>query len=284
MLYLIGLGLGDEKSITLKGLEIVKKCDKVFVENYTSILKNLDEMIPMLEKFFERSVEAADRDTVESRAELILDGAKDRDVAVLIVGDPFCATTHTDLFLRARKKGINVSVIHNASIINAIGSTGLEVYRFGHVVSIVFFDEGWKPSSFYKRIKENKSRGLHTLCLLDIKTRERTIEAMMKGLDIFQPPRFMTVDVAASQLLELEETLKEEVCTSDTLAVAACRVGTESQEFFTGTLGEIAKKSMGEPLHSLVIPGELEPLEAEMLSLWASDEEVISRLKALYEK
>ena len=29
MLYLIGLGLGDIKDITVKGLEIVKQCDKV---------------------------------------------------------------------------------------------------------------------------------------------------------------------------------------------------------------------------------------------------------------
>ena len=29
MLYLVGLGLGDIKDITVKGLEIVKQCDKV---------------------------------------------------------------------------------------------------------------------------------------------------------------------------------------------------------------------------------------------------------------
>ena len=29
MLYIIGLGLGDVKDITVKGLEIVRKCDKV---------------------------------------------------------------------------------------------------------------------------------------------------------------------------------------------------------------------------------------------------------------
>ena len=29
MLYIIGLGLGDIKDITVRGLEIVRKCDKV---------------------------------------------------------------------------------------------------------------------------------------------------------------------------------------------------------------------------------------------------------------
>jgi len=38
MLYLIGLGLGDEKDVTLKGLEAIKSADRVFLEAYTSIL------------------------------------------------------------------------------------------------------------------------------------------------------------------------------------------------------------------------------------------------------
>lgn len=38
MLYLIGLGLSDETDITVKGLEIVKKAAKVYLENYTAVL------------------------------------------------------------------------------------------------------------------------------------------------------------------------------------------------------------------------------------------------------
>jgi diphthine synthase len=38
VLYLVGLGLGDEKDITVKGLETVRKCSKVYLEHYTSIL------------------------------------------------------------------------------------------------------------------------------------------------------------------------------------------------------------------------------------------------------
>lgn len=38
MLYVIGLGLGDVKDITVKGLEIVKSCDLIYLEAYTSIL------------------------------------------------------------------------------------------------------------------------------------------------------------------------------------------------------------------------------------------------------
>lgn len=38
MLYLIGLGLADEKDITVKGLEIVKNAARVYLEAYTAIL------------------------------------------------------------------------------------------------------------------------------------------------------------------------------------------------------------------------------------------------------
>lgn len=38
MLYLVGLGLADEKDITVKGLEIVKKADRVYLEAYTAVL------------------------------------------------------------------------------------------------------------------------------------------------------------------------------------------------------------------------------------------------------
>ena len=38
MFYLVGLGLGDAKDITVKGLEIVRKAKRVYLEAYTSIL------------------------------------------------------------------------------------------------------------------------------------------------------------------------------------------------------------------------------------------------------
>lgn len=38
MLYLIGLGLADEKDITVKGLEIVKRAERVYLEAYTAVL------------------------------------------------------------------------------------------------------------------------------------------------------------------------------------------------------------------------------------------------------
>ena len=90
------------------------------------------------------------------------------------------ATTHTDIVLRARALKIPTQIIHNASIMNAIGACGLALYNFGQTVSLVFFTETWKPDSFYDRIKENVDLGLHTLVLLDIKVKEQSEENLAR--------------------------------------------------------------------------------------------------------
>lgn len=56
--------------------------------------------------------------------------ARDNDIAFLVGGDPLSATTHTDLILRAVELNIPYKIIHNASIMNAIGSCGLQVKFF----------------------------------------------------------------------------------------------------------------------------------------------------------
>lgn len=38
MLFVVGLGLGDETDITVKGLHVVKAACRVYLEAYTSIL------------------------------------------------------------------------------------------------------------------------------------------------------------------------------------------------------------------------------------------------------
>lgn len=150
--YIIGLGLGDEKDITVKGLEIIKGCDEIYLESYTSILSVKKEQ---LEKFYGKKLIEADRETCEETIDKILENlakTPEKNMAFLVVGDPFCATTHSDLFLRATQLGIKVEVVHNASIINAVGCCGLQVYRFGETISIPFFTEKWRPYSFYDKI------------------------------------------------------------------------------------------------------------------------------------
>lgn len=265
VLYVIGLGLGDEKDITVRGLELVKKSDKVFLEAYTSILGGVNK--ERLEAFYGKEVTVADRGLVENEAEdLIIEPAKTQAVSFLVVGDPVCATTHTDLMLRAKEIGVQVEIVHNASIMGAAGACGLQLYNFGHTVSIPFFDEKWRPTSFYPKIKFNRQGGMHTLCLLDIKVKEPDFDAMMKGKTKFLPPRFMSVSTAAHQLLEANEKHGEEAYdSSKTLCVGLARMGQPTQKIVAGTLQELAQVDMGEPLHSLIICGDLHDLELEIL-------------------
>ncbi|XP_028300276.1 diphthine methyl ester synthase [Gouania willdenowi] len=266
MLYLVGLGLGDAADITVKGLRAVQRCSRVYLEEYTSVLTVGKEA---LEEFYGKSLILADRELVEQRCDEILENADVSDVAFLVVGDPFGATTHSDLVLRAVHAGIPYTVIHNASIINAVGCCGLQLYNFGETVSMVFWTETWKPESFYDKISKNRRGGLHTLCLLDIKMKEQNIENMMRGKKIYEPPRFMTVPQAANQLLQIIQRRREEGeelgLTEDTVCVGVARLGSEEQVIRTAKLCQLESCDLGPPLHSLVVTGRLHPLEVDML-------------------
>lgn len=155
---------------------------------------------------------------------------------------------------------------------SGIGCTGLQLYNFGQTVSMVFFTETWKPSSFYDRVKENVQMGLHTLVLLDIKVKEQSLENLARGRRIFEPPRYMTVAQCAAQMLETEEERKEGVYGPDSLAVGAARVGAPDQKMVVGTLQELSQVEMGAPLHSLVLLGRrTHDLERDYIRTYAVD-------------
>lgn len=277
MLYLIGLGLGDAEDITLKGLKIVKSVDKVYLENYTSILNG---SVEELEKLYGRALVIVDREMMEQGCKEILDVAESSDAAVLVVGDPLNATTHTDLLLRAASRSIPYKVIHNASIINAVAVCGLQVYNFGETVSIPFWTDTWKPASFYLKILRNLSNGLHTLCLLDIKVKEPNLELMVKGIQQFDPPRFMSVNQAAKQLLEASEEVEkspgensyQKQLNRSTICIGLARVGTSTQKIVKMTLEEATTSDFGPPLHSIVIPGDMHPIEQELIEIFGKEQ------------
>ncbi|ESO07949.1 hypothetical protein HELRODRAFT_169662 [Helobdella robusta] len=267
MLFLIGLGLGNADDITVKGLKLLQQSSKIYLENYTSILsigKN------ELEKVYGRELILADREMVEQNADVILDEAEREDVSFLVVGDPFGATTHSDLLLRAKERNIKTQIVHNASICNAVGCCGLQLYKFGETVSIVFWEIDWQPESFYDKILANKERGLHTLCLLDIKIKEKSVENIIKNRNIYEPERFMTVNVAIEQILEISKRRNCQVITPQTKGVGLARIGADNQLIKYGSLEELKIFNFGPKLHSLVIIGDLHPLEHDLLCNFSS--------------
>lgn len=218
---------------------------------------------------------------VESHSDDILADAHQVDVAFLVVGDPFSATTHTDLALRCRQHDppIPTRTLPNASILTAVGATGLSLYNFGQTVSMVFFTDNWKPDSFYDRIAENATLGLHTLVLLDIKVKEPDLKALARGKIIYEPPRFMSVAQCASQMVEVEETRQQGVCDKEKLAVGVARLGSEGERIVAGTLQELTDADLGPPLHSLVLCGKrMHEMEWEYAREFAIDKEGFDRI------
>lgn len=213
----------------------------------------------------------ADRDFVEQGADELLNHAETKNVAFLVVGDPFGATTHTDLILRAKEKSIKVQVVHNASILNAVGCCGLQLYHFGETISIPYWTESWKPDSFYDKIKANRKHGLHTLCLLDIKVKEPTYESLTRKKKEFMPPRFMSVSEAADQLIQIIRSRRESgetelAFTEETIFIGLARVGHDTQEIVACSLGQMKDTDLGAPLHSMILPSDnLHPIEKEYL-------------------
>lgn len=137
---------------------------------------------------------------------------------------------------------------------------------------MVFFTESWKPSSFYDRIAENASLGLHTLVLLDIKVKEPDLQALARGKIVYEKPRFMTVAQCAGQMLEVEEERTAGVCGNDALAVGVARLGSDDQKIVAGTLEELSSADLGRPLHSLVLCGKkMHEMEWEYVREFAVD-------------
>lgn len=93
-----------------------------------------------------------------------------------------------------------------------------------------------------------------------------------RGRKIYEPPRYMTINQAAEQLLEIEENRGEGVCTEDTLAIGCARIGTATQKIVAGSLKQLLHVDFGGPLHSLVLVGSrMHDMEADFIREFAAD-------------
>lgn len=264
-LYLVGLGL-DKRDITLKGLEALHRCEKIYLDTYTGLLTF---SIRDLEILIDKKIISAYRDMVEKNPETtILADAKDKDVAFCVAGDPLSATTHYDLILRADSMGIRTEVINGISIMTTIGLVGLQLYKYGKTTSIVFPEKEWMPQTPYNTIKQNRKDGLHTLLLLDIKVKEQSKQNIRDGKEIFEKARFMTVNKGIKYLLDVEDKTKELVFTKTTRCIGCARLGTNDYMIRYGTAKELSKIDFGAPLHCLIVPGDLHFIEEEILKRW----------------
>ena len=243
MLTFVGLGLYDEKDITLKGLEAIRDADVVYAEFYTS--PSGGKTVERMEEVYGKRIFVLERGEIEENAEeVILKLAKNQKVVLLSGGDVMIATTHVDLRLRAIDMGIETRIIHAPSISSAVaGICGLQSYKFGKSATVSPPYKDVISEVPYDTIIANKERGLHTLLYLDIS---------------------MRINDALRLLEAVEEKRKGEVLKKSIIAGIA-RAGSDIPVVKADYLSALKSYDFGELPHVLVVPGELHFIEREAL-------------------
>ncbi|CCQ36144.1 diphthine synthase [Natronomonas moolapensis 8.8.11] len=251
MLTFVGLGLYDERSVAADGEAAIADADRVFAEFYTSTLAGAT--VGELESYHGVEIDVRDRPDVEEDPEAILEAAESGDAVFLTAGDTMISTTHVDLRLRAADRGIDTRIVHGTTADAAAASlSGLQNYRFGKATTLPFpYAHGGDgvPGSVLDTIADNRERGLHTLVYLDIKV----------GIGPSGPDpdheAYMTADHAAGRLAE----------DLDGIGVVVARAGAPDPLVAADRLEALAGRSFGDPLHLLVVPGDLHVVERDAL-------------------
>ncbi len=237
MLYIIGLGL-NSKGISIEGFEIVKRCKKVYLENYTVDFPYSFEELS--EVFSGKKIIPLEREDVESFK--FIDESEKTDVALLVYGSPLIATTHIAIIDEAIKSGIKTKVIHSASVIDGVARTGLQLYKFGKIASMPEWkpEKNFTPDSFMNIIKENQKINAHSLILIDI------------GLD-FQ-----------EALKQLEESAKKHEIKIDKIILCQA-LGTRHEKIFYKEINEFKEFTGVRKPYCMILPGNLHFIEKEFL-------------------
>ena len=242
MLYIVGLGIGDEKDISLKGVEACKKSALVFAELYTAMWRG---SLSNLEKVIGKGIKVLERKDLEEKSAEFVKKAKGKVVALLVPGDPLTATTHINLLMDAKKSGVRARIIHSSSILTAVAETGLNIYNFGKTATVVRPEPGYSPTSFYEAGVMNKKHGLHTLFLLDVDM------STAEGLRV---------------LMDIEKKRKHGLISEGMRVIAASGLGTEKSKVIYYKARDLLKKPMKPPA-VIIIPGKLHFVEKEWLDI-----------------
>jgi len=125
---------------------------------------------------------------------------------------------------------------------------GLQWYKFGRATTVPFPQEGYSPDSPYQAIMSNLEAGLHTLVLLDIR-----------------PEGMMTASEGLRQLMDMAARAGEDAIGPETTVAAVARAGAGDQIAVAGRMEDVIAADLGEPPHTVVIPGELHFMEEDAL-------------------
>jgi len=237
-LAFIGLGLGDDRDLSPRGRERLRRCSAIFSETYTSVLA--PGSLERLGQELGLPIVTLPRNQVEAEGPVLEALEHHAHVGFLVAGDPFAATTHVALRLAAEKAGHSWTYLPNASVLTAAPSfLGLQHYRFGRTVSIPFPAPGFAPRSPLDGIAQNRAQDLHTLVLLDLRPEEG---------------RFMTANEALRILAERDADSPDPVLPPELMVAVVARVGSESARGWYGPRSRLEDVHFGPPLHALVVP------------------------------
>ncbi|MGB2425826.1 MAG: diphthine synthase [Candidatus Poseidoniaceae archaeon] len=262
---LIGMGPGKVESMTLEAVEVAKNADVRLYEAYTALwpddeLERLETMIGPIKRIMRPAVE---------RPETIFEQAKNKLVAILVVGDPMQATTHIDFQLRAEKEGIPVRVIHGISVTTLVpGSTGLSDYKFGRSTTLTYPYGDWIVTSPLEVMLRNKEQGLHTLVLFDLDPTGAGTgdQRPMQPQDALVSIEKMVEKIVHS---EMEESLKQQASgLLDSEIVLCCDLGTNDVLLKTTTVGGLRNLSGGR-LNCMVFLANMSEMEQEAVQRWS---------------
>ncbi|MBI4015825.1 MAG: diphthine synthase [Candidatus Aenigmarchaeota archaeon] len=240
MLYLIGIGLSPA-DLTVGGIEAGKAADELYIEQYTSLWKGSAADI---EKAMGKKPVLLKRKGLEDDSVLLVERAKEKNIAVLIIGDPLSATTHMELLLECKKQSVPCKVFHSVSIFSVIAETGLQLYKFGRTATIPFTGQ---LTAVKETIEGNKKLGLHTLLLLDLDSE----------VNLYMGP----VDA-------LKFLLKAKITKPAEKFVAAAALGTPEQTIVYAPVKELLEKRFPYPA-VLILPGKLHFKEKEALETYS---------------
>lgn len=256
MLYLIGTGL-KPNHLTLEAQTAVKDCSQVYLEYYTSRLA--EENKSELEKKLGKKIELLNRSQTENGLTKLVSDAKQKNIAVLVIGNPLIATTHIEFLLEAQKQSVALAVVPGISILDLIPQTGLDAYKFGRISTIVFQEANYSPDSFFDFIQSNYKNGLHSLCLLDIRAENEQLMAIPHAVEILEK--------IASQ--------KKQSWFSNTVLIGTAGLSHIGQQIIVGNPSELKKAEFSRFPQSLIVCGKLNEKETQTLQQlygWNPDE------------
>jgi diphthine synthase len=236
-LWFVGLGLGDAEDVAPRARRVLARAGALFAEEYTS--RTAPGTAEALARDAGRPLRWLGRSELEGETPIREALAQHEEVALLVAGDPFVATTHLALRVSVEAWGHDWEYLPNATVLTAVpGLLGLIQYRFGRPVSLPLPDAGFAPRSPLDGIRRNRRLGLHTLVLLDLRPEEG---------------RALTAAEAVG-LLAAQDGPPPELFAAATEVGAVARVGRADARAWFGPWERLAESDLGPPLHTLVVP------------------------------